>query len=105
MKAQVADQLRTKADEIARHFSNPDRAHNGNNETFAVARIKVLSEHCAATVFLKSSGKLALAVLYYLPAKSRWEYFFPTDSHLLGLGQFAALKEQIEDHNFKKSAK
>ena len=105
MKKQVAQALQRKAEEIAMHFSSPTRALNHTGETFTVERVKILSEHMAVSVFRKSSDKLALALLYYIPAKERWEYFFPTDSHLLAFGQVAHLKEQIEDYNYKHNFK
>lgn len=81
------------------HFSNPDRENNVNKETFRVASITPLSESAAAVIFLKNTGKRA-AAFYYL-IKDKWRYFFPTDSHILGMERFAAFKDRVEAGNWK----
>ena len=97
MNKQVAIHLKEKAEEVAKAFSNPNRDHNHTNEEFSVKSVRPLS---AAVIYKKTSGKLALALFYYIPAKTRWEYFFPTDSHILGLSQIPQLKHNIEEYNY-----
>lgn len=97
----VAESLRSRALEVARWYSNPVRQGNLNGEEFRVEGIKVLSDGCAAVNFLKvPGGKFALAFFYYVAVGGgRWEYFFPTDSHLLGMRFFPDLKLKIEEVN------
>lgn len=96
----TAIQLKDKATKVGRDFSNPDRELNKTGESFKVKSIRPLSDHMAAVIYIKSSNKLALALFYYIPAKERWEYFFPTDSHILGLSGFTELKQKVEEFNF-----
>ena len=100
MKKSTAIQLKDKATKVGRDFSNPDRELNKTGESFKVKSIRPLSDHMAAVIYIKSSNKLALALFYYIPAKERWEYFFPTDSHILGLSGFTELKQKVEEFNF-----
>ena len=100
MNKQVAIHLKEKAEEVAKAFSNPNRDHNHTNEEFSVKSVRPLSDHMAAVIYKKTSGKLAVALFYYIPAKTRWEYFFPTDSHILGLYQIPQLKHNIEEYNY-----
>lgn len=103
MNKQIARKLDDKAYEIAQKFSNSDRAYNFNNEAFEVKQIKPLSERVAAVFFKKTSGKVAMAVLYYLknPDDGYWQYFFPTESHIYGFRRIQELLEKVEEHNFK----
>ena len=100
MNKEVAIHLKSRAEEVAKTFSNPDREHNHTGEVFSVKSVRPLSDHMAAVIYKKTSGKLALALFYYIPAKTRWEYFFPTDSHILGLPQIPQLKHNIEEYNY-----
>ena len=101
MNKQVAIDLIAHAEEVARRFSHTDRAKNVSDESFSIKEIRPLSEHMATVFYLKSSGKLAMAIFYYIAGQSRWEYFFPTDSHLLGLSELTKLKAEVEKFNFK----
>lgn len=105
MKKSTALQLKDKADKVGKDFSNPNRELNKSGESFEVKSIRPLSDHMAAVLYIKSSGKLALALFYYIPAKERWEYFFPTDSHILGLNGFTELKQKVEAFNFDANFK
>jgi hypothetical protein len=99
---QVALKLKEKAEEIATRFSNPQRDYNGQQETFEVGKIIPLSETTAIVIFDKSSGKRALAFLYYIRASDGyWLYFFPSDSHLLGLQRLSEEMRKVEEFNFK----
>tara|TARA_R100001126_G_C4803279_1_gene138010 strand:+ start:285 stop:599 length:315 start_codon:yes stop_codon:yes gene_type:complete len=96
--------LKQKAQEIAKAFSNPNREFNHTNETFEVAKIKPLSELTAGILFQKSSGKLALAIAFWKNNKGgNWDYFFPTDSHVLGFRKMEKLLESVEEYNIGKN--
>lgn len=99
MKQQIADELTGAAHDAAVHFSSKDREKNFNNEDFEVHEIVPLSEYTAAVVFLKNTGKKAVAFFYYV--KNSWRYFFPTDSHFLGMRYVERVKSEIERENFK----
>jgi len=103
MKKKIAFELKAKAEECAKHFSNPDRDFNYSKETFAVLRIIPLSEFTAAVIFLKSSEKQATAFFYYV--KASWRYFFPSDSHLIGMRLFPNYKFDCEKYNYSKNFK
>ena len=100
MTNEIAQALQAKADEVATRFSNPNRNHNYSGELFSVLQIKPLSEHTAAVIYEKDSGKQAVAFFYWMPKQNEWWYFFPTDSHLLGMSQFPSIKAAIEQDNF-----
>ena len=102
MNKQTVLKLYDAADICAENFSRTDRAHNHNQETFTVKHVKVLSEHVAVVYFEKApTGKIAMAVFYYLPGMQDgvWRYFFPTDSHVLGLAKLAPCLEKVEEKN------
>lgn len=87
-------------------FSNKARKGNTQNETFHVSRLIVLSETTAAVVYSKEpTKKKAVAWFYYLNshAKPRWEYFFVTYQHLVGLDRVGDLLFEVEQHNFSES--
>jgi len=101
MRKDLAIRLKARADEIASNFSKPDRERNFNKETFDVAEIRPLSDTTATVIFRKNTGKLALAFLYWLNATGgRWEYFFPTDSHVAGMESIRPLLQEIERANY-----
>ena len=103
MRKTLAISLRKKASEVAHIFSDPQRELNPSGETFEVERIDALSESVAGVIFLKNSGKRAIACFYFV--KNDWRYFFPSDSHLLGMQAFAELKKRIEISNFEENFK
>lgn len=101
MRQDLALKLKEKAEEIAKNFSNLEREFNYSRETFEIHKLVPLSEVTAALFLRKSSGKLALVFLYWINAKGGyWAYFFPTDSHVLGLKRLDSLLQEIEEHNF-----
>ena len=96
--------LNIKAKEIAEMFSNPNRQFNFNKETFTVEFIQPLSEMVAAIYFKKTSGKIALAIAFWKNNKGgHWDYFFPTDSHVLGFRKMEKLLESVEEYNIEKN--
>ena len=96
-----AIKLQRSADTAAENFSRPDRARNFTKEKFSVYSLQPLSETTAAVIFLKSSGKKALAFFYWINANNgHWRYFFVSDSHLLGLRKLEGILENIEMENF-----
>ena len=103
MKKQMAKLLQRRADEVAKMFSRHDRGGNYDNEIFHVEAIEVLSEVTAAVTFRKDpTDKRAIAWFYFINSRSkpRWEYFFVTYSHLVGLNRVSQLLHRIEQHNF-----
>ena len=101
MNKQIAIQLKKKAEDVAQMFSDPLRDHNPGRETFELEKIIALSEYTAAGIYLKNSGKRAIAFLYY--NNGNWWFLFPSDSHLVGMSAFAEVKRRIEEENFKKN--
>lgn len=102
MQKQMALALHREAHKTAELFSKK-RAGNVLDETFAVEKIEVLSECTAAVTFMKEpTGKKAVAWYYYVNSKRkpRWEYFFVTYSHLVGLNRVSGILHGIEQHNF-----
>ena len=101
MKKETANKLEKKAEQVALNFSNHNRPLNNNNETFKVDKINPLSESTAFIVFHKDNKKFAGAFFYYVNVNGgEWRYFFPTDSHLLGMGLISQAKQLIEFANF-----
>lgn len=104
MNDKMADKLAIKAEEVARNYSDPDRAMNFNKETFEVDRIIPLSEHTAAVIYTKNTGKKAVA-FFHLMKNIYWDYFFPTDGHIIGMEAFGKVKLKIEMGNYNKGVK
>jgi len=100
MRKEIALRLREEAERVAREYSNPNREY-GNGEVFEVDEILALSEFTAAVVFKKSSGKRAVGFFYVV--KDSWRYFFPMDSHLIGMESFSEIKKRIEIENFGRN--
>lgn len=85
-------------------FSSKARGGNVNGETFTIAQIRPLSDLTACVIFDKQpGGKKAVAWFYYIAsrAKPRWEYFFVSYSHLVGLERVKYILEGIEVHNYE----
>lgn len=103
MKKEMTLSLRSAAEQVATMFSNKDRGGNYAGEDFVVGEITVLSDVTACVVFNKSSKKKAVAWFYFIAsqAKPRWEYFFVTYSHLVGLNRVAAILHRAEQHNYQ----
>ena len=95
-----------KANEVAFHFSNPDREFNTTKESFKVGKILPLSDVTAAVHFEKTSGKIGIAFFYYLKSNGGyWQYFFPTDSHIIGMYIIKDMLHDVEQLNFDKNFK
>lgn len=104
MKKSFAIELEKEAQRTAKYYSDPNRERNIYSETFEVNQIIPLSEKTAVVIFLKNTGKKAIAFFFF--KKDRWDYFFPTDSHIIGMQAFPVYLRKIELenwlHNFKK---
>ena len=101
MQKQVKVKLKEKASEAAERFSNPERSKNYNSETFEVHNINPLSEYTACVVMKKNTGKYGAFFFYYINSgEGYWNYFVPTDSHILGMESFRKYKDSVESHNF-----
>jgi len=101
MRKDIALRLREEAERVAKEFSNPLRERNPGAEIFEVDEILALSEFTAAVVFKKNSGKKAVGFFYTV--KDNWRYFFPSDSHLIGMEAFPEIKKRIEIENFSRN--
>ena len=97
--------LRVKAQDVAKMYSNPERAFNGNHEVFTVEKIIPLSESVAITIYSKiPSGKQALALFTYINGgEGYWAYCFPTYDHLAGYYRVEELLHDVEVFNFDKN--
>jgi hypothetical protein len=104
MRKDLVISLTKKAQEIADNFSNKERPNNQNKEVFIVAGIKPLSETTAEITFMKNTGKLAIAFAYHINMNGgEWKYFFPTESHIIGMQRMSACLYTIDEHNFKQN--
>ena len=103
MKKEIARQLQNKITDCEKQFSNPNREFNTNNEIFKCSKIIPLSDSIAVVTFKKNTGKESNALFIYI--KNYWIYFFPTDSHELGMWNYLikANRERIEKQNFNKN--
>lgn len=103
MQKQIAKELKTEAQRVAERFSNPNRDGNPTAETFEVNEIIPLSDDAALVYFKKTTDKIGMAFFYYIKRGSSkgWKYFFPTDSHIQGMGAVQFYKLEIERNNFK----
>ena len=105
MNKQIAIELEKFAKTVEERFSRTDREMNFNNEAFKIQKIIPSSDHTASVVFKKTSGKLGVALFYYIPngMSKGWKYFFPTDSHITGMRAFEFHKLMAEEFNFDKN--
>jgi hypothetical protein len=103
LKKSIARQLVLKIRECEKQFSNPNRELNTNKETFKFYDIKPLSDSVAVVTLQKNTGKKTNAIFFYI--KNYWIYFFPTDSHELGMWNYLlkSNREKIETENFEKN--
>jgi len=101
MNDAVHSSLIAKAFEVARLFSK-NRIGNIRKETYEIGSIYILSGSVAAVEYVKKpTEKKALCCFVYIDSRiaPRWQYFFPTDSHILGLQSLNKLKQKVENYN------
>jgi hypothetical protein len=104
MRKEIAIKLQEKAEEVAMRFSSFDRSKNFNRETFKIKEIIPLSENTAVILFVKNTGKLAAFFFYWIASgDGYWQYFVPTDSHILGMESFRKYKDTTERYNYKSN--
>lgn len=103
MRQELKNMLIVKAKEAATKFSDPNRNYNGTRDIFQVEDVLVQSEDTAFVIFLKQSGLKALAVFYYNRGFDDFVYFFPTDSHILGMQNLQSVKRLVEQYNFENT--
>jgi len=105
MRKEIAIELNKRATEVAKMYSNSDREKNTNNEIFSVLKIIPMSEFTAAVIYEKEpTKKQSVAFFYWINTSGGlWAYFFPTDSHILGMEIFGKIKQKIEMFNFDKN--
>lgn len=104
MNKDIAFRLREYALEVGQIYSNPDRERNYSKETFKINEILPLSEYTAVVIYLKDGGKHAMAFFYYT-MNGRWNYFFPSDSHINGMEKLKDILWSVEKYNFSKNFK
>jgi len=101
MNKNIAIALQEKANEAAFNFSRSDRANNHNNEKFWVEEIQPISAQSAYVIFMKSSGKKAIAhFINKKPDVPHWEYYFIGCQHLLNLNILTEKYLEVEQYNF-----
>ena len=115
MRRSVAQDMREKALEIAKWYSDPSRAKNTQQLTYKLDDLLPLSENTGAAIFLKSDGKRMVAFLFWFNVgadekcehcersgkKGRWEYLIPTDSHITGMVKMPNVLWGVEKMNFE----
>lgn len=101
MNKEIQLKLLDKVAQLEQMYSNPDREKNQEKETFYADGLKQLSETTAACIFKKSSGKEAICFLYWVDSKGGyWTYFFPTESHVIGMERFKSFLAKVDQFNF-----
>jgi len=105
MRKEYLTLLKEEAARTAETFSNRTTEisnHANNNLNFEVEVIAPMSDETATVTFKKNDGIRALAFFYLLKYKNGpvWKYFFPTDSHICGMSDFARRKSIIEEANY-----
>ena len=105
VKKELVKKLKERAEDIARMFSHKDRQFNFNSEMFEVVTIKPLSESTAVVWFKKEpTKKTGLAFLYWINGSGgRWQYFFPTYDHCIGMERVKEELFVVEESNFDKN--
>jgi hypothetical protein len=103
MRKDVAIELKNKALDIAKRYSNKDRMNNYNGETFIIDEIIPLSAQGAMVIFQKNTGKKAMAHFIHVdhPKNPFWQYYFLTSEHFINLDMFQKKYAEIEKHNFE----
>ena len=99
MKKELAIKLKEQAEELAKRFSDHNRAGNTNEETFVVVGIVPKSDHVATITYSKSSGKMAYAIALWINGYNSWTIFFPDLNRLRVIGKGKMLC-RIRDHFF-----
>ena len=100
MQKQIAKELQITVDAVCERFSRKDREMNFNAETFSADEVIPVSDHVAIVKFRKSpTNKMAVAFFYYINSgmSKGWRYFFPTDSHVVGMRALELIKFEIEN--------
>lgn len=105
MNKQLAKELNVFAIEVAKRFSFKNREGNVSNEKFEVNEVIPTSDQTAVVFFKKNTAKLGMGFFYYIGRGSSkgWKYFFPTDSHIVGMMASQYYKLEVERHNFGKN--
>jgi hypothetical protein len=105
MNKQIAIELKQESEIVAKKFSSMNREGNFNEETFQVDEVIPMSDHTASVIFKKNTGKLAAAFFYYINKgySKGWKYYFPTDSHIIGMMSFNLSKLDVERKNYDKN--
>ena len=105
MKKQIAQELNIFARQVAKRFSHPNREGNVSKETFEVYEVIPTSDQTAVVFFKKDTAKLGMGFFYYINRgmSKGWKYFFPTDSHIVGMKASHYYKLEVERKNYGKN--
>jgi len=103
MNKLIAKELNEFANTVAERFSQKDREGNYNKEDFKVYEVIPTSDQTAVVFFKKSTKKLGMGFFYYISRgqSKGWKYFFPTDSHVVGMMACHYYKLEVERENYK----
>lgn len=112
MQKQVANSLKIKIAEVEKlkqsvikaqiNFSRKDRPFNFGGSTMKFHKVIPLSEHAAAVIFKQDTGVLSVFFFYYMRMnEGTWNYFAPTDSHILAFEHFGKIKMDVEEANYE----
>ena len=104
MNKAVATDLLEKAEEVCKKYGNPNRKMNVYNESWFVDKVYPVSESTAVVVFRKTRGKKVIGFFYYIRMREKerayWNYFLPTESHIVGMSKVKDYLQEVEDNNF-----
>lgn len=103
MQIQHIKLLEEAAQSAAETFSNrTEEIGKRTGIKFSVEAVLPLSEETGTVTFKKSDGTRALGFFYLLKYKNmkKFNYFFPTDSHITGMQAFGQRKAVIEEANY-----
>tara|TARA_R100000742_G_C4279180_1_gene103144 strand:- start:1314 stop:1718 length:405 start_codon:yes stop_codon:yes gene_type:complete len=105
MNKTIAQELKVFATVVANRFSQTKREGNVSDETFEVYEIIPTSDQTAIVFFKKNTAKLGMGFFYYIArgVSQGWKYFFPTDSHIVGMMASHYYKLEVERKNYGKN--
>ena len=104
IELRAPDKLGQKIKEAEFQFSRKDRVKNQYaQETYHHVKTIILSGNTAAVIMRKDpTQKLAAFFFYWIAGGNGgyWQYFLPSDSHMLGMLKFREKMMAVEKHNY-----
>lgn len=103
MRKEIAQELDAYVQIIAKRYSQTNREGNFNKESFELEEIIPMTDGTATVIYKKNTGKQAAFFFYYISrgVSKGWNYFIPTDAHILGMINFNRYKLEVERYNYK----